>query len=301
MPERGKSRFATVSSTYIRRGEGNGKLASKESAIAAGRLAEASGTFATAIGSLSIASGASSSAFGADALASGDGSVAVGAGAKSTGTNSIAIGAGASATGSIAIGAAASAGNGGAAFGDNTVATGTNAGAFGPGASATFANSTAIGAGATTTKANQVVVGTATNTYTMPGINSAASLASQVGPTKVVTTDANGNLGTANFNPQDVTGLQTNVAVLQGNVAALQSQMRQAFEGTAMAIAMGGSALPGDKKFAISTNWGTFRGENAAAVLAQARVTDNIVLNAGVAMGFAHSGIGGRAGVTFAW
>ena len=39
--------------------------------------------------------------------------------------------------------------------------------------------------------------------------------------------------------------------------------MKQAFEGTAIAIAMGGSALPSDKKFAISTNWGTFRGQNA--------------------------------------
>ena len=77
--------------------------------------------------------------------------------------------------------------------------------------------------------------------------------------------------------------------------------MKQSFEGTAIAIAMGASALPGDKRFAISTNWGTFRGENAAAVLAQMRVSEYVVLNAGVATGFAQGGVGGRAGVTVAW
>lgn len=135
----------------------------------------------------------------------------------------------------------------------------------------------------------------------MAGITSAASRAAQTGPTQLVTTDANGNLAAAGFSATDISTLQTNVSTLQGNVATLQSQMRQAFEGTAMAIAMGGSALPGDKRFAISTNWGTFRGENAAAVLAQARVTDNIVFNGGLALGFAQGGVGGRAGMTFAW
>jgi hypothetical protein len=68
-----------------------------------------------------------------------------------------------------------------------------------------------------------------------------------------------------------------------------------------MAIAMGGAALPGDKRFAVSTNWGTFRGENAAAVIAQMRVSDYVVLNGGLAMGFAQGGTAGRAGVTVAW
>jgi hypothetical protein len=146
-----------------------------------------------------------------------------------------------------------------------------------------------------------VSIGTASNTYRMPGIASAASLAAQSGPTSFVTTDANGNLATSSFNPGAIATLQSDVSLLQTNVATLQTQMKQAFEGTAIAIAMGGSALPSDKKFAISTNWGTFRGQNAASVLAQMRVTDNIVINGGVAMGFAQGGVGGRAGVTFAW
>ena len=77
--------------------------------------------------------------------------------------------------------------------------------------------------------------------------------------------------------------------------------MKQAFEGTAIAIAMGGSALPSDKKFAITTNWGTFRGENAGSFVAQMRVSDHVVLNGAVGAGFAQGGVGGRAGVTLAW
>jgi trimeric autotransporter adhesin len=150
--------------------------------------------------------------------------------------------------------------------------------------------------------------GTASNTYRMPGITSAASLAAQSGPTSLLTTDAFGNLAAASFSPQSISGLQNNVAalqgnvaVLQGNVATLQTQVRQAFEGTAVAIALGGSALPSDKKFAVSANWGTFRGENAMSLGAQMRLNQYVVLNGGVAAGFAQGGVGGRAGVTVAW
>jgi hypothetical protein len=188
-----------------------------------------------------------------------------------------------------------------AAFGDNSVATGTSSAALGPGANATFTNSTAIGTGATTTRANQVAVGTGTSTYTLAGVSSAASLSSQTGAVRFVTADAAGNLATANFGPQDITGLQNNVASLQGNVSLLNTQMRQSFEGTAIAIAMGASTLPGDKKFAVSSNWGTFRGENAGSLFAQARISQNVVLNGGVGFGFAQGGVGGRAGVTVAW
>src|SRR5262249_42098903 len=82
-------------------------------------------------------------------------------------------------------------------YGDNTVATGSLSSALGPSASATFANSTAIGNGAATTRINQVAIGTGSNTYTLAGINSAASLAAQSGTLKVVTTDAAGNLPSA--------------------------------------------------------------------------------------------------------
>jgi trimeric autotransporter adhesin len=116
----------------------------------------------------------------------------------------------------------------------------------------------------------------------------------------VVTTDAAGNLASAPFPsiPPDLSG---SVATLQSQVTTLQGQIKQAFEGTAIAIALGGSSLPGDKRYAVSVNWGNFRGENAMSLSAQYRVTDYMVLNAGFAAGFAQGGVGSRAGMTFAW
>ena len=146
----------------------------------------------------------------------------------------------------------------------------------------------------------------------MPGITSAASLAAQSGPTLFVTTDASGNLAAANFSPQTINQLTNNVSVLNQDVSVLnqniqqlfvleQADMHRAFEGTSIAIAMSGSALPDNKRFAISSNWGNFRGTNAMSFIAQARVSDNIVANAGFAAGFQYGGVGSRAGLTFAW
>lgn len=198
-------------------------------------------------------------------------------------------------------GAAASGGEA-VALGENAVASGsTNATAVGFGSSATFANSTAIGAGAVTTAPNQIVFGTASNTYVAPGITSAASLAAQTGTTTFVTTDASGHLASSGFGPETITSLTSSVASLNQSVAGLQQDVSKAFEGTAIAIAMGGVALPSDKHFAVSFNWGTFNGQNAGAFAGQYRVTDNIVVNGAVGFGFAQGGVGGRAGATFEW
>ena len=79
-------------------------------------------------------------------------------------------------------GAQANSGVGSTAIGEKGASTGS------------FTNATAIGNGAVATRDNQVVIGTASDTYTAPGITSAASRAAQSGPLQVVTTDANGNL-----------------------------------------------------------------------------------------------------------
>lgn len=77
--------------------------------------------------------------------------------------------------------------------------------------------------------------------------------------------------------------------------------MKQSFEGTAIAIAMGGSSLPSDKRFAVSANVGTFHGQNAVGANLQVRANDYLVLNGGVGAGFAQGGVGGRVGATLAW
>ncbi len=163
----------------------------------------------------------------------------------------------------------------------------------------------------TTTRANQVVVGNAANTYTMPGVSSAASLAAQIGPTSYVTTDGAGNLAASSIVPAStaalgaldarVGSLEGRTAALENNVAALQRDVRRGYEGSAIAIAMGGTVLPDNKRYAISANFGTFRGENAFAASAAVRLNEFIVANAAIGAGLARGGVGGRVGATFAW
>ena len=268
------------------------------------------GTQATAVGFANAATGANSTALGSASQALGNSSVAIGDTARATGTNAIAIGTGAVATGSVAVGAGASAANGGAAFGDAAIATGTNATAVGPGASATFANSSAIGTGASTTAANQMALGTASNTYRMPGITSAASLAAQSGPTSFVTTDANGNLAATSLSVPNISNLTANVAALQQGFNTLQYDLQQGLHkantGTAIALALGGMAnLQPGRRFALSGGWGNFQGNNALGVGATALVYDSksyaVVANAGVGFGVDTNVVGTRGVVSLQW
>src|SRR5262249_45397769 len=140
------------------------------------------------------AAGTNSVAFGQGAQALTN-SVALGTNAAA-GTNSVALGQGAQAlTNSVALGTNAAAGTNSVALGQGAQALGAASTAIGQDAStSSFNNAMAIGNGAVATRDNQVVIGTAFNTYTAPGITSAASQAAQSGPLQVVTTDANGNL-----------------------------------------------------------------------------------------------------------
>jgi hypothetical protein len=102
-----------------------------------------------------------------------------------------------------------------------------------------------------------------------------------------------------------VSSLTSNVAALQQGFNDLQQNLQrglnQSYEGSAIAISMGASALPDNKKFAVTTNWGNFRGTNAMSLVGQVRITDNLVANAGFAAGFQYGGYGTRAGMTLAW
>ena len=82
------------------------------------------------------------------------------------------------------------------ALGQGSLAIAVNATALGRNAQALHIRATAIGVGATTTRVNQMVFGIGSNTYTAPGINSAASDTAQAGQLFVVTSDAAGNLAT---------------------------------------------------------------------------------------------------------
>jgi hypothetical protein len=139
-----------------------------------------------------------------------------------------------------------------------------------------------------------MMFGTASNTYTAPGITSAASLAAQSGPTQIVTSDAGGNLATASAN-----SIVAGTPAFQG----LQTQVNKVSEGVAMAMAMGGggAVLPDDKNHAVSMNWANFEGSNAIAVSGVQRLGESTFLNAGVGAGTGYGTVGGHAGVMYAW
>jgi hypothetical protein len=96
---------------------------------------------------------------------------------------------------------------------------------------------------------------------------------------------------------------------LSGGMSSLQSQLNTAFkqidentQGIAIAIAMGGLAIPSGKTFAMSANFGFYDSKQAFAAQAAYRITDNVTFNAGVGVGLNDSSkIGGKVGITTAW
>jgi hypothetical protein len=213
-------------------------------------------------------------------------SLAIGGGAQANGLNSTAVGHDA-----VANGAGAS------AFGMGATAGGANSVALGAGANAAHNNSVALGAGAATTRDNQIAMGSIAHTYTMAGITSAQSRAAQSGAVQVVTSDAGGNLATAN-----ATDLFPQIGSFDGRIDSLERGMSVHSDGIAMALALGGAMAPPDgKTFAISGNLGLFEGAQAMGFSAVGRLDDSWFVNASVGMGFATSTVGGRLGATYAW
>ncbi|HXY58262.1 MAG TPA: YadA-like family protein [Methylocystis sp.] len=275
-------------------------------ALGANAVADFNGT---AVGVASSATNTQSTAIGAFSSATNIDSIAVGYHSNASGGSSFAAGASSSAAGNfgVAIGFQASAAQGyDVALGPNATASGGQSTALGYGATATFVNSTAIGTGATTTMANQIALGTATSIYQAPGL--ANSTKSQVGAVSYVTADANGTLGLSSVAPGGNAALSSAIGALgaaemglQQQVYDLQKSVRRSYEGSAIALSASGPTLAADKNFAVSAHWGEFRGQNAFGGAAQLRVSNAVVLDAGLGVGLQNGGVGGRAGATFAW
>jgi autotransporter adhesin len=176
----------------------------------------------------------------------------------------------------VGFGATATA-TGATAIGDGAEASAAGATSLGRSANASAANSTAIGAGASATRANQVAVGTSSSTYTMAGLNSAASLSAQSGSTRFVTTDSAGNLATSGFGPGSVAELGGQLNALSGRVDQLSTRVdvltnyavqtrREARGGIAIGIASAQVRYddrPG--KLSLGAGVGTFKGEAGVA------------------------------------
>ncbi|MBN9552556.1 MAG: YadA-like family protein [Alphaproteobacteria bacterium] len=114
-------------------------------------------------------------------------------------------------------------------------------------------------------------------------------------------TDLDGRVTT---NTQDIASLDSRVtgleASVEGGFARLDGRIDKAFEGAAMAMAMAAPAMPSDKNYAVSINWGGFEGQNAFAGTAQARISENFMVHGGIGLGSTGT-VGGRAGLTYAW
>lgn len=203
----------------------------------------------------------------------------------------------------LAGGHGASAGGGGStALGTGANAAGTGSVAVGRGASAAQTDTVAIGAGARTSRAGQVALGTARNSYTMAGLGSADSRAAQSGSTQFVTTDAGGNLATSPYGPSSIAALDGRVGALEASVGRLQRDVRGAYQGTAIALALTGAVLPAGKSFAVSTSFGTYHGETGFGASGIARISDNLFVSGGVGVSTSgQANVAGRGGLTLAW
>jgi autotransporter adhesin len=143
---------------------------------------------------------------------------------------------------------------------------------MGAGASATAPNSIALGNGSLASSPNTLSVGSPGSerriTNVAPGID----------PTDAV-----------------------NVSQLNSSVASLSSGITRAYEGSAIAMALGGGFIPDNKRYAITANWGGYHGTSAFGVIGLFRVSDNLIVDGGVGVGVSRGDVGGRVGLTYAW
>ena len=87
---------------------------------------------------------------------------------------------------------------------------------------------------------------------------------------------------------------------MRPRVDLLGQKTAKAFTGVAMAFAMSGvpTVLP-NERFVLSTNWGTFQGENGAALSGAIRIYHHMQLHGSFAYGFRENMAGGQAGLRF--
>jgi trimeric autotransporter adhesin len=187
------------------------------------------------------------------------------------------------------------------AAGQSALASGARSAAIGTNAQATNSDSIAISAGAATTRNNQLVLGGPATVVTMPSLAGASSSA-QGGPLSLVTTDAGGNLGTAPLGALG-TSAATAATAFDPRVTGLD---RRLSDGVGLALAAGGSPglLPG-RRFALSTNAGSFNGGNAVSFAFTALIHDEpafaVAGSAGVGVGIRTGAVGGRGGFSIQW
>ncbi len=161
-------------------------------------------------------------------------------------------------------------------------------GASNTGAIASGADAVAIGQGSVASAANTVSFGSAGNERRLTNV------AAGVAPTDGVNVSQLSSIASGM-----TAGLQSQIDGLQGQINGVNQRVDKANGGVAMALT--GGYLPDSKKFAVAINYGTFVGQNAAALSTYLRVTDHVVFSGSLSYGVEAKQFGGRAGMLFAW
>jgi len=195
------------------------------------------------------------------------------------------------ATGQNALAAGANAlasGTGSTAVGNGATAAGVNSTALGNGATVTTAgtNSVALGAGSVASEANTVSVGAPgaerTISNVAPGVN---------GTDAVNVNQLNAGIASSNQYTDQVAN------ALSGNI---NDVARKAYAGVAAATAL--TMIPDvdlGKTIAVGVGGGWYKGEDAVALGATVRLTENVKMKAGV--GYSSEGTTVGVGASYQW
>jgi autotransporter adhesin len=181
-------------------------------------------------------------------------------------------------------------GNGSTALSQGSTAAGDGSVAIGQGANTTFPNSIVIGNNARGTAPNQVVIGGANDTINFAPLANAPVVQAGRG-TRVLTTDAAGNVGVASFD---------DVFNRLDGVEAFSRRVRQeAREGIAAAMAMTPASMPSAPgRTSWAANGAVFKGEFGAGFSMAHRFNTAVPIAA--TFGYANGGGGShgfRAGL----
>jgi autotransporter adhesin len=195
----------------------------------------------------------------------------------------------------------ASTGSNSSAGGLGAVASGNNSSAVGNGSQATGSNSTAVGVGATSSGNSSAAVGAGSDDGGRSNVVSVGTAVSQRQVTNVAA--ATDGTDAVNLNQLNAGIAQANgytdqrIDALQGNI---NSVARNAYSGIAAATAL--TMIPevdNNKTLAMGIGTAGYRGYQAVAIGASARITQNIKMKAGV--GIAPGGDAVGVGASMQW
>ena len=100
---------------------------------------------------------------------------------------------------------------------------------------------------------------------------------------------------------EDTKTLAVGQTTLARRVQELEDRFNNAFEGSAIGMAMPTPVMERDHNFAIAGNWAQFNGANALAIAGAVRVNNNLSFSGGVGLGLTQGNVGTKVGFNLSW